>query len=214
MTVDRGRRTASRTPVGGQPGLDRLASVVEVEPTACRARLGCLCRGVRLTAVRGCSLLTSVLLSGSERAFLAWIQKCTKKIKAVKKWPDTSLRSTEISQTPPTAVGVRHEKFRSFRSGRCPGGHFFKAGKALCAIVESSDTGAPSCVQSHKATEAASRCALTVLFGAHRIRTHAQTHKRHPDRPRPKSAGRDAPRLPRRPVTDRCPRRPVQPPLH
>jgi hypothetical protein len=54
-------------------------------------------------------------------------QKCTKKVKAVKKSPDALLRSTEISQTPPKAFGVRHEKFQPYRSEEHPRGHFFKA---------------------------------------------------------------------------------------
>jgi hypothetical protein len=64
------------------------------------------------------------------------IQKCTKKITAVKKWPDALLRSTEISQTLPPAVGIRHEKFLPFRFGERPGGHFFKAGTTLVQMWE------------------------------------------------------------------------------
>jgi len=39
------------------------------------------------------------------------------------------------SQTLPTAVGIRHEKFRPFRSEEHPGGHFFKAERVLLSIL-------------------------------------------------------------------------------
>jgi len=71
-------------------------------------------------------LLLSILLV----FIFGWIQKRTKKITAVKKWPDALLHSTEIPQTPPKAFGVRHEKFQPFRFGESPGGYFFKADKA------------------------------------------------------------------------------------
>jgi hypothetical protein len=59
----------------------------------------------------------------------------------VKKWPDALgnlrfPRSTEISQTLPTAVGIRHEKFQPFRFGERPGGDFFKAGGELLSVLE------------------------------------------------------------------------------
>ena len=58
-----------------------------------------LCGIMRITAVRCCSSHTSLPLSGMGRAFLAWIQKCTKKITPMKKQPDNFLHSAEISQT-------------------------------------------------------------------------------------------------------------------
>jgi hypothetical protein len=58
---------------------------------------------------------------------LAGSKNARKKIAAVKKRPDVPRRSTEISQTPPKAFGVKHEKFRSFRFGERPGGRFFEA---------------------------------------------------------------------------------------
>jgi hypothetical protein len=50
---------------------------------------------------------------------------------AGRKCPEAFFRSTEISQTLPTAVGIKHEKFRSFRERRPPGGHFLKAGESI-----------------------------------------------------------------------------------
>jgi len=64
------------------------------------------------------------------------IQKCTKKIKPVKKWPDALLHATEISQTLPTAVGIKHEKFRPFCSEEHPGDHFFKADGSFFRLFE------------------------------------------------------------------------------
>ena len=66
------------------------------------------------------------------------IHKCTKKITAVKKWPDAFLRSTEISQTRlairksqiSKIASLKHEKFQPFRFEERPGGHFFKAERA------------------------------------------------------------------------------------
>jgi hypothetical protein len=63
------------------------------------------------------------------------IQKCTKKITPMKKQPDDFLRSTEISQTPPKAFGVRHEKFQAFRFGNHPGGCFFKGGRGFLSFI-------------------------------------------------------------------------------
>jgi hypothetical protein len=71
---------------------------------------------------------TMLLTSGTCASFevrtciFGLIQKCTKKIKAVKKKPDNFLHSAEISQTLPTAVGIKHEKFRALHFGNCPGG--------------------------------------------------------------------------------------------
>jgi hypothetical protein len=95
-----------------------------------------LCRIMGLNAVRSCSLRPLAILS--ERGVHFWLRSknALKKIKAAKKWPDALLRSTEISQTSPTAVGGRHEKFRSFHSAEHPGGHFFKAGIELCRSSE------------------------------------------------------------------------------
>jgi hypothetical protein len=72
------------------------------------------------------------------------IQKWTKKITAGKKRPEHSLHSTEISQTPPTAVGVRHEKFRTFRSGNVPGGRFFEADLFFSRFRKSGPQGSTS----------------------------------------------------------------------
>ena len=82
-------------------------------------------------------LLSSYIFASflKEPCIFGSIQKCTKKIKAVKKWPDALLRSTEISQTLPTAVGIKHEKFRPFRSEEHPGGHFFKAERIVLPLL-------------------------------------------------------------------------------
>jgi hypothetical protein len=47
---------------------------------------------------------------------------------AVRKWPEAPARFTEIYQTRPPFVGLGHDKFRSSRELRPPGGHFLKAG--------------------------------------------------------------------------------------
>jgi hypothetical protein len=50
-----------------------------------------------------------------------WLgSKNAQKKQAVKKWPDAFLRSPEISQTPPKAFGVKHEKFQPFCFGERP----------------------------------------------------------------------------------------------
>jgi hypothetical protein len=47
---------------------------------------------------------------------------------AGRKWPEPPVRSTEIYRTRPPFVGLRQDKFRSFRERGSPGGHFLKAG--------------------------------------------------------------------------------------
>jgi hypothetical protein len=61
----------------------------------------------------------------------------------VKKRPDACLlsaqrmtiRAPEISQTLPTTVGIRHEKFRTFHSGTVPSGRFFEAGGVFLSFL-------------------------------------------------------------------------------
>jgi len=73
-------------------------------------------------------LLTLLICASSQQwvSIFGWIQKWTKKITPGKKQPDNFLHSAEISQTPPKAFGVKHEKFRGLHFGNCPGGCFFK----------------------------------------------------------------------------------------
>ena len=122
---------------------------------------GNLCRIARLSTGRffspsgGCLFRDDSPLSRTWCSFLALIQKRTKKVKAVKKRPDASGRSTDgdldpHSQTLPTGiptvvgiafVGIRHEKFRSFRSGKRPGGRFFEADAAFFRVFKTGRTG-------------------------------------------------------------------------
>jgi hypothetical protein len=67
-------------------------------------------------------------------------QKCTKKVKAVKKWLDALLRSTEISQTH-SRSNMRN--FGCFASMAIfdrfhPGSPFFKAGEGFLSTTETS----------------------------------------------------------------------------
>ena len=69
---------------------------------------------------------------------------------AGRKWPELPARSTEIYQTHPPFVGLRQDKFRSFRERGSPGGHFLKAGGRQSGGIFDFQSGeAPSIKQLH-----------------------------------------------------------------
>jgi len=65
------------------------------------------------------------------RVSILMAPKWTKRAWPGRKWPDARVRSTEIYQTRPPFVGLRHDKFRSFRERGRPGGHFLKGRGAM-----------------------------------------------------------------------------------
>ena len=69
--------------------------------------------------------------------------KWTKRAWPGRKWPNARVRSTEIYQTRPPFVGLKHDKFRSFRERGRSGGHFLKGrgdGLGGRVLIQGSDS--------------------------------------------------------------------------